>query len=223
MNAQSSSPWRGVEPVQTGARGLSSLYTRPQLEAVLHRERARADRNRCEFSLILFRVRAEDRRMTLRLARLLLRRSRGIDEIGWFDETCVAALLPYTAGDGARFFAESTLKMAQEQLIPAICRIYTYPSAWYFEDDRNNNNNSTGEGLTRSKGDIQVSGGNGNGNGNGHTKSNGNGHSQHLPHSGNGNGNGHAKSSGNGNGTGHHPTASMGTQATVLLVAEVEH
>src|SRR4051812_48998635 len=107
MNAQSSSPWRGVEPAaQHGARGLNSLYTRPQLEAVLLRERARADRNRCEFSLILFRVRAEDRRLTLRLAKLLLRRSRGIDELGWFDDTCVAALLPYTAGEGARAFAE---------------------------------------------------------------------------------------------------------------------
>src|SRR5213078_252635 len=155
-------PWRGVEPAEpAGARGLDSLYTRPQLEAVLHRERARADRNRCEFSLILFRVRAEDRRLTMQLARLLLKRSRGIDELGWFDETCVAALLPYTAGEGARAFAESTLKMAQQELIPAVCRIYTYPSAWYFEEDRNNGNQpGNGQNLSR-KGDNPISDGHG--------------------------------------------------------------
>src|SRR5438552_4166260 len=172
MNASSSSPspWRGVEPAEpVGARGLNSLYTRAQLEAVLHRERARADRNRCEFSLILFRVRAEDRKLTLRLARLLLKRSRGIDELGWFDDTCVAALLPYTAAEGARAFAESSLKMAEEELVPAICRIYTYPSAWYFEDDRNNNSND-GSGVPR-KADVRVvtarddNGHNGNGHG----------------------------------------------------------
>ena len=61
MNASSSkSPWRGVHPARR-TRGLNSLYSRPQLEMVLQRERARADRNSTEFSLILFRVRAEDR------------------------------------------------------------------------------------------------------------------------------------------------------------------
>src|SRR6476660_2965039 len=60
MNASSSkSPWPGgVQMAHPGkARGLNSLYSRPQLETVLHRERLRADRNRTEFSLILFRVR----------------------------------------------------------------------------------------------------------------------------------------------------------------------
>src|SRR3954451_8764362 len=178
MNASSSSKppsWRGAQPpvVRPGKpRGLNSLYSRPQLESVLHRERLRADRNRTEFSLILFRVRAEDRRLTLRMARLLLRRSRGIDELGWFDNTCVAALLPYTNGDGARAFAESTLKLAQEQLIPAICRIYTYPSAWYFEEDGHN-----GHSKTRSS-DLVLpptnGKANGHANGNGHSNGNGN-------------------------------------------------
>ena len=150
------------------------MYTRRQLEAVLHRERARADRNECEFSLILFRARAEDRRLTLRLARLLNRRARTIDELGWFDDACVAVLLPYTSCDGARIFAESALRMAQEALIPTICRVYTYPSAWYFGDDRNHH---TGNGN-----------GNGNATGNGHLsrRANSDGHA-------NANGNGHPK------------------------------
>src|SRR5215218_9394343 len=96
-------------PLPVRPRGLNTMYTRRQLEAVLHRERARADRNQCEFSLILFRARAEDRRLTLRLARLLNRRCRTIDELGWFDDACIAVLLPYTGSNGARIMAESAL------------------------------------------------------------------------------------------------------------------
>jgi lipopolysaccharide/colanic/teichoic acid biosynthesis glycosyltransferase len=121
------------------------MFTRRQVRAVLQRERARADRNNLEFSLALFRVRADEPRLMARLARLLLRRSRAIDEIGWFDDTCIAALLPYTGAEGARIFCENTLKLAQDELVPAICRIYTYPNAWYFGEDptahHDNNNN----------------------------------------------------------------------------------
>src|SRR5262249_11479219 len=135
---------------------------------------------------------------------------------------CVAALLPYTAGEGAKAFAESKLKMAQEELIPAICRIYTYPSAWYFEDDKGNppssngngnghsNGNGNGDGLNRRGGDLKSPGANGNGNG--HAKSNGNGNG-HYSGNGNGNGNGHAKANGNGNG---HPIA-MGDEGETAV------
>src|SRR5688572_8593419 len=95
----------GQEPFTTRSRGLHTMSTRPQLPSVAQRERARADRNECEFSLILFRARTGDRRLTLRLARLLNRRARTIDEVGWFEESCVAVLLPYTGSDGARIFA----------------------------------------------------------------------------------------------------------------------
>src|SRR6185437_17138775 len=127
-----------IGPVDPSRRDLHSLFTHRQVRSVLQRERARADRNNLEFSLALFRVRADEPRLLLRLARLLLRRSRAIDEIGWFDDTCVAALLPYTGAEGARKFCENTLKLSQDELIPAICRIYTYPNAWYFEEDGKN-------------------------------------------------------------------------------------
>ena len=199
------------------------MYSRRQLEAVLHRERARADRNQCEFSLILFRARAEDRRLTLRLARLLNRRARTIDELGWFDDACVAVLLPYTSCDGARIFAESALKMAQEALIPTICRVYTYPNAWYFGDDRShhtgNGANANGNGHPNRRVAASNGDGHSNGNGNGHAKllhlastpgqsaaersaapapaSDGDAHSH-----GHGHGNGHGNGNGNGNGNG---------------------
>src|SRR4051794_16160189 len=91
-------------PVDPTRRHLHEMFTRRQVRAVLQRERARADRNNLEFSLALFRVRSDEPRLMARLARLLLRRSRAIDEIGWFDDTCIAALLPYTGAEGARIF-----------------------------------------------------------------------------------------------------------------------
>src|SRR5512135_1892952 len=98
-----------TDPVDPARTHLHDMFSRRQVRSVLQRERARADRNNLEFSLALFRVRADEPRLMLRLARLLLRRSRAIDEIGWFDETCIAALLPYTGAEGARIFAENTL------------------------------------------------------------------------------------------------------------------
>ena len=49
MSGSSKSPWLKLPPTQQHerARDLHTLYSRRQLEAVLHRERARADRNNC--------------------------------------------------------------------------------------------------------------------------------------------------------------------------------
>jgi len=159
--------------IETVRRDLHSLFTHRQVRSILQRERARADRNNLEFSLVLFRVRGDEPRLMLRLARMLLRRSRAIDEIGWFDETCIAAMLPYTGADGAKIFCENALKMAQYELIPAICRIYTYPNGWYFGDDPNQP--EIGEGETKHAKELEHSSGNGHDhNGNGHANGNGN-------------------------------------------------
>ena len=205
MSQSSSGPWAGIHSPPMRARDLHTLYNRRQLEVALQRERARADRNNLEFSLVLLRARAEEPRATLRLARLLLRRARTTDEFGWFDKTTLAALLPYTGADGAKAFCEQVLEQAQEDLIPAICRVYTYPAAWYFEDDSHGGNgngrHATGE----------------SGNGNGHAAGNGNGNgSVHLAREsdellehaeahlhGNGKSAGNGKCPGNGNGHGH--------------------
>ena len=53
-------------PVDPSRRDLHSLFTQRQVRSVLQRERARADRNNLEFSLALFRVRADEPRLLLR-------------------------------------------------------------------------------------------------------------------------------------------------------------
>ena len=224
-----------VAPPAPGRRGLNTMYSRRQLEVVLHRERARADRNASEFSLILFRARAEDRRLTLRLARLLNRRCRTIDELGWFDDACIATLLPYTGADGARAFAEDALKLAQEALIPAICRVYTYPTAWYFDEDRHHHNGHGGvtKPTSRRPGESDSKPAHAGGNGHGHNGDGGNGNSPiklapdaHDHSNGNGNGNSHShggNGNGNGNGNGHAKatlTAALPLGVTTLQLAE---
>jgi len=206
-----SSLWRGITSMPF-VRGLHDVLSRRQFEAALHRERARADRAAGEFSLVLFRVRSGEFRTSCRLAKVVLSRARITDEVGWYDDECVGALLTDTGADGARAFAENVLGLAQQKLIPSICRFYTYPSAWYFDGDDRHRNNGNGRhsGNGKSNGNGNGNGhsnGGGNGNGNGHhaeahSNGNRNGHSN-----GNGNGNGHANSNGNGNG---HPVEDAG-------------
>jgi hypothetical protein len=146
-------------------RGLNTMYTRRQLEVVLHRERARADRSAGEFSLIpvprprgrpsadaAVGAAAEPPLPDGRRARLVRRRVRGD----------VAAV---HRRRGRARLRRSALKLAQESLIPAICRVYTYPSAWYFDEDRHHHNARTRS--RRRCGQAAHGGSNGNGNGGG--------------------------------------------------------
>src|SRR3982751_2318799 len=90
-------------------RNVESLPSPAQVERLLSREVARAERNGLHFSLVLFRVRRGGRLglSEKRLALTLLRRIRLTDEVGWFDEDHLCALLPDTAAPGAKIFADA--------------------------------------------------------------------------------------------------------------------
>ncbi len=68
-------------------------------------------------------------------------RVRTIDEIGWFDEGCICALLPCTDHAGAwKFAVDYEDKLVLEQPLPPFS-VYTYPTQWYesnksFTEDR---------------------------------------------------------------------------------------
>ena len=116
-------------------RSLRTLYTEAQTDISIHRERCRADRTKTEFSLVLFRVPRSigPSRTALRLARLVLQRSRATDEIGWFDEETVCAILPDTTGDGAGRFADNVVGSVRESAMRPKAIIYTYPSSWFVD------------------------------------------------------------------------------------------
>jgi len=112
---------RRKKPVADSAR------SREQFRAVLMRERAAADRNEHEFSLLVFDNATPD------LVDVLARRIRQVDEIGWFREGHLAVVLPYTPADGARTLARD-ISQSMAPLRPN-CTIYTYPGQWVAEEN----------------------------------------------------------------------------------------
>jgi hypothetical protein len=120
-------------------RTLRNMYTEEQSANAIHRERLRADRTNQEFSLVLFRVPRSigPTRSALRLARTVLSRSRGTDDVGWFDEETVCAILPGTTADGAGRFADNVLASMRESALTPQVILYSYPSAWFVEGVEN--------------------------------------------------------------------------------------
>jgi lipopolysaccharide/colanic/teichoic acid biosynthesis glycosyltransferase len=178
-------------------RSLQSLLTSEQMNIAIQRESARADRNGGEFALVLFRAKSADRQAlsSMRLARTVLKRVRATDDLGWFDDQHIAALLPDTSAAGAWRFADQVCMMLSRKAPRPLCSVYCYPTKWFSgDDDSSSDGNGNGKLLSNSN-----SNGNGHANGNGHD--NGNGHNG----SGNGNGNGNGKllSNSNSNGNGH--------------------
>jgi lipopolysaccharide/colanic/teichoic acid biosynthesis glycosyltransferase len=106
------------------------------MDHLLRRECSRAARNGRALSLVLFQLKSEEASLaTYRLARTMLRRARMTDEIGWFDEEHLAALLPETSALGARAFAEGVRGMVDGRMPRPRALVYTYPTNWVMKDD----------------------------------------------------------------------------------------
>lgn len=128
--------------VRTGARSVRHLASADYMNGVIQRETARSDRNGREFSLVLFRVRQgrQHALSTIRLARTILTRARATDEVGWFDDQFLCAVLPDTMASGAWHFAEDVCAIIAERAPRPIYAVYSYPSKW-FNDDRSDGDN----------------------------------------------------------------------------------
>jgi lipopolysaccharide/colanic/teichoic acid biosynthesis glycosyltransferase len=100
------------------------------MRRILDRERARVDRNRSQFSLLVFTPREpESSRETLaRLVRRLHRRLRFTDEVGWFDERQIGVVLPDTPASGAWKVADDICLKFSSHELPPLCTVYAYPS-----------------------------------------------------------------------------------------------
>jgi len=112
-------------------RRLNGLLAHKEMIYALHRERARADRTGREFSIIVFQPAQEaspNSRALLKLARVIVRRARETDEVGWFDDHSICALLFDCAVPSARQFAADVYRTMGEIPSEDMCRIYSYPS-----------------------------------------------------------------------------------------------
>jgi lipopolysaccharide/colanic/teichoic acid biosynthesis glycosyltransferase len=109
---------------------MNIIHSREEFHRMLVRERALCDRNEHRFSLLVFYGPVTTVRQSVRaLMRILTRRVRQADEIGWFDEQSVGILLPFTASEGARILAEDIC--SQLSGVHATYTIYTYPGNWF--------------------------------------------------------------------------------------------
>ncbi|QOV88468.1 sugar transferase [Humisphaera borealis] len=127
-------------------RTLESLPTSEQIERLITREVARAERNGLHFSLVLFRVKRGGRLglNEKRLALTLLRRVRVTDEVGWFDADHLCAVLPDTSSQGAQIFADSACDMVARKGPRPIAVVYSFPFDWIDGDNDDDDNDRPG-------------------------------------------------------------------------------
>jgi lipopolysaccharide/colanic/teichoic acid biosynthesis glycosyltransferase len=88
-------------------RTVRDVLTPAQLGWVVRRERARADRNHCDLTIVCLSIPGNDReavRERWRVAHVLLRVLRETDEIGWHDGHTLCAVLTDTDATGADMF-----------------------------------------------------------------------------------------------------------------------
>lgn len=122
---------RRGEPQASGDGGLHVLQSPQQVRLIIHRERARADRSGREVSLVMLQPQdRSSRRMMQRLACDLLYGTRATDEVGWFDEQRLCAILPDTAPAGAACVAQRFGELAGGYSMNVRCVVYTYPTHW---------------------------------------------------------------------------------------------
>ena len=115
-----------------GAQVLRGLYSTEEFRAILERERARANRNGHEFSLVVFDVSdgKGDSTCAQRIADGLKGRLRATDELGWFDNLRLGVVLPYTAPEGAWKVAEDCCQRIATGAWCPTYTVYAYPSRW---------------------------------------------------------------------------------------------
>lgn len=111
-------------------RLLHSILPADYMGQLLQRERARAERNEQEFSVILFRVHRSSRH-TLRLIREILKRIRITDEVGWLSHRHLCIFLPDTRQAGAGCFAADIARRVESHSVKARYNVFSYPHSWY--------------------------------------------------------------------------------------------
>ena len=113
------------------------LYSIEYFHGVLKRERFRSDRNNIGFSLIVFETseKGTDTYLFKHLVETLISRVRFSDEVGWFDERKIAALLPDTSFKGARKLAEIICCKMNETIVKSLnYNVFHYPSQKIFPE-----------------------------------------------------------------------------------------
>jgi lipopolysaccharide/colanic/teichoic acid biosynthesis glycosyltransferase len=106
---------------------ISNIHSRRDIDAILHRECARCERNGHEFTLVVVSApETVGMRSVARLAKLLCRESRATDEIGWYDRRQVCVVLPDTSDEGAMAFVRRITESANHSGMSPLCNVLGY-------------------------------------------------------------------------------------------------
>lgn len=111
-------------------KGQGSVYSVEQFHAILECEKARADRNAHQFSLVIFEISdaGGDTFQIHYFTHLLVNRVRESDETGWFDNKHIGVILPDTPNVGAQRFADTVCEVVKAKASVPKYTVYTYPS-----------------------------------------------------------------------------------------------
>ncbi len=109
---------------------MKGIHSRQRFREIIDRERARADRTGIGFSLVLFRLEERNRKTYRTLYKIsveLKNRSRTSDELGWYDQTSIGAILLGTELEGGRFFGSKILAAVPCKNNAPTVEVYSYP------------------------------------------------------------------------------------------------
>ena len=114
-------------------KAVRGVLAQERFNAIILREKARADRNQHPFSLLLFNTAIPETNSigVQYLADVLAKRIRLTDEVGWFDNKCIGVLLPDTPSAGAKSLADDICKAITTKTSPPEYTVHTYPSTWF--------------------------------------------------------------------------------------------
>ncbi len=122
---------RSAHEVERETAELYGVATEHEFRRELRRERAKIDRTRHVFSLMVFDVEnpRTDDRLAVRLIKALNARARGTDRVGWFDAAHVAVILDSCQLCAALSLGNAICELvAREGGAPPHFTVETYPS-----------------------------------------------------------------------------------------------
>ncbi|MCG8571863.1 MAG: sugar transferase [Spirochaetes bacterium] len=101
---------------------------------IMQYERIRTDREKNNFSLLMFEI-DQDSPLVNELLGELQHKISKIDIIGWFNENHLCVLMPLTNYEGAIEVHKKIYQNLFFQIINIKCKVYTYPDHWIKTED----------------------------------------------------------------------------------------
>jgi hypothetical protein len=112
------------------------IHSTEDIYNILEYECSRTNRNNEEFSLIVFIVKNRKKRHFNHFLKVLFKRKRVIDEIGWLDENSLGLVLPGTNNKNARIIGEGMKDTYSSGKLDIKISYYSYPDKWFVENER---------------------------------------------------------------------------------------